>query len=545
MTGVLSSTSAEAACQACEPDGCRGGTMLVVPVRLPPQADRKSWLSMRANGEVDQNEGEEDAKNHSNDVSLTASIPGFAKLAHDDLDDPSDRGRVYPQHVLETVFANRWTRSNARGDDVWHLHGQKGEDSIPVLAVEIWRYADSTFREQIDRAHGRWLRGRDAIAVIHLDGPLSNNQFRWVTSRASNNSVSKEINRHLAPFAYVVPERVRARIVQAERQRQPTSRVWRRASGSQADAGTACDNSTTDSANPPTPRAVPPKRRRKRDDWNLMMQKRVTSTRATPSEQFASSAGQQPVSGSPIPLEDRTLAEAAEMPFVVVFGPGPATVDAACGRLHRLAPAIRTDEYDEAVLAHARRGAVVFPDAMAISYEGQAGRHPYVPANRTCWAMRTFLTDAVILRCAQRLYFEDASTRLRAVDATTHPAEALGLHRDILQHRARLWWPRLAREPWVDVIDRRLAEVWNLPEIAQETFEETDQLAAEADQELTRRLTWFLAALAFFTLAAQVPAALRSESVLEFGLLSASILLVLALLVWVIRFPRRARRRSR
>lgn len=76
------------------------------------------------------------------------------------------------------------------------------------------------------------------------------------------------------------------------------------------------------------------------------------------------------------------------------------------------------------------------------------------------WPIARFLPiDAVVPRCAQRLYFEDASTGLSAVDATMHPAEALGRHRHILPHRARLWWPWLACEPWVDVLDRRLDEV--------------------------------------------------------------------------------------
>ena len=511
----------EAECEACR-RSCRGGTLLFVPVRLSLAAVRPRWPRPRQPVLDDE----------------FISIPGFAKQAHPHLDDPSDRGRVYPQPVLETVFDQRWSFPSQARCSHW-ASAQTDADRLRVLVVEIWRYASSEFREQIDLTPGRILRGRDAIAVIHLDRAVEPGELGWVTSRASNDAVAAEINGHLGSFAYLIPESFRSAVWKHQRHERSQRRPYR-AFGERA-GDQSSQRPTCAAWNGSPPQSVPPRRRRRRDAWHLEVQGEV----ARDPRCCCSDPGASTILPEQIPLGSRTLAESTEMPFVVVFAPGSATVASAADLLGRPEPQPAVHDRDTAVLSHAGRATAVFSDAMAVSYEGQTKLAPYSPANRTCWAIRAFLTDAVMLRCAQRLYFEDASTRLRAVDATTHPAQALALHRDILQHRARLWWPRLAREPWVDVLDRQLAEVWNLPDIARETFEETDQLAAEAEQEQTRRLTWFLAALAFFTLAAQVPAALRSESLLEFGLLAGSLTIVLALLVWVIRYPRRSRRRPR
>jgi hypothetical protein len=222
----------------------------------------------------------------------------------------------------------------------------------------------------------------------------------------------------------------------------------------------------------------------------------------------------------PARLEGNGLAQVGEMPYVVSFAARGDDVEAAVRLLHRPVPD-PPPAPTEIALARVRRTAAVYPDAMAISYVQQkSGYLPHVGAG---WAIRTFLTDAVLLRVAQRALFEDAGTLLHAVDATRHPLAALRLHRAILGHRARFWWPKVAREAWVGYLDEELADVLHVRDMANEVFHETDQLAAEAEQGLTRLLTYFLAAIAAVTVLVQVPLLLDGGGWLEYAALASTI----------------------
>ena len=490
--------------------GIEGGTLLVAPVRLSLDEDRHIWR--RGRFVLDSRDD-------------LRGIPGFAAQAEPTRDDPSDRGRVYPQHILESVYTDRWTiltRAPGTPPPVCLGNGQARLPYERLQAVELWRFAEARFRHRVESIESRALRGRDALAVVHFAGVLDQGHLRAVTSRAEQNDLADELNRLLAPFAHVVPER--ARELQFTARRPP----WRRA------------------------RSFAWRRNR----WAMEIQEfvrrsepaRSCSMTAAPRPDHHIAVGpDQPAAARQLelaPLDGRSLAEASEMPYVVCFAPGSAERQDAADLLDRAAPLTGTlsqaDQERQAVLRSAGRAAVVFPDAAAVSYR-QDTRPDYLPAQGTDWAIRTCVTDAVLLRSAQRLYFEDASTRLRNTDATTHPNAALRLHRDILSHRARLWWPTVAREPWVQAIDQRLAETWHLHEVAAETFEETDQLAAEADQAAMRWLTWTLLALAAMTLLLQVPGAVGAGAILEVSVIVTAFLLLI--LIGVAALGRRRLRR--
>lgn len=439
------------------------------------------------------------------------AIPAFAASVDCRWDDPTDRTRVYPQHVLETVFDDRWTFVPERSD------GAPPEIAgAAVRAIELWQYVDSGFLEATDDLGSRQQRGRDGLAVVHLAGPLEGLRLRHLLSRECQAWQAYEFNQLLGGRAIVVREDQR---------------------GGQVPAG----------AKPPWPDpcqraqdALP------RDEHPCQRDQHQERKERKKRWRKAGKESAELVPEGLAGVAHRRLAEASDMPYVVVFGPNGVSDEAAAELLGRPLPSPRPDGTDARVeLRQARRAAVVYPDAMGVSYAPDGARSPaYLPLAGQGWAVRGFLTDAVLLRQAQRLFFEDAGVRLRESDATKRPAGAMQLHRDILSNRARLWWPRIAREPWVDRIDQDLCAAWHLIDLADETFEETDQLAAEAEQAMTRWLTYLLAALAFITVVLQVPGLVRGGGLFEQALTGGSLTLVAVLaLAAIVRLRAGSRRR--
>jgi hypothetical protein len=440
------------------------GAFFVVPVQLEYE---RRWYQWRQRPLV----STEPTANEDDTARSAPAIPAFTGTAQRKWDDVTDRGRVYPQHVLQAAYHDRWT---IRPE---HL-GAKGVPPMieghPVIAVELWRFATPELRAALVKTTGDPERGRDALAVVHLHGHLSDTALAALTSRFNQRNMAKQVTRLLAPFASIPKERS-----------NPDARPERNGRG---------------------PARIP---------------------------------GLAPLAGN-------ALARAGDMPYVVSFAPHGDDLDTAIRLLHRPVPDPPPDGAGDVELARIGRAAAAYPDALGITYlEGPSAG--YVAHVGKGWAIRAFLTDAVLLRMAQRTLFEDVGTLLHSVDATREPLAALRLHRTVLGHRARFWWPQIAREPWVATIDAKLVHAFQLDGMASEVFNETDQLAAEAEQGMTRLLTYLLAALAAVTVLVQVPLLLDRGGVLEYGALATTfgvLALVMATLVVRLRggvFRRRPR----
>jgi len=75
------------------------------------------------------------------------------------------------------------------------------------------------------------------------------------------------------------------------------------------------------------------------------------------------------------------------------------------------------------------------------------------------------------------------------------------LHASALRLRARVWWPRVSLEPFVETPSSALADVWGLPQLARDVFEELEALAPQARLVADRRVGQILFVLTAGSLA--------------------------------------------
>jgi hypothetical protein len=145
---VVGGTSMSVTRAASEPVFCyrsdddRDGAFFVVPVQLayhrPSYRRRSRPIAATA---VDEN------PEHA--FPIAPAIPAFAASSESRWDDVTDRGRVYPRHVLEAVHRNRWL---IHPEHLWAKGGQQEIAGHPNIAVELWQFATSEFRAAVSRA---------------------------------------------------------------------------------------------------------------------------------------------------------------------------------------------------------------------------------------------------------------------------------------------------------------------------------------------------------------------------------------------------------
>jgi hypothetical protein len=142
---------------------------------------------------------------------------------------------------------------------------------------------------------------------------------------------------------------------------------------------------------------------------------------------------------------------------------------------------------------------LLWPDAAVLAtttFEDTA----YRLGKRTMNVALSVLLDALLLRFAQRQVLEMLARRVASGGGVTQRSVA-ALHASALRLRARVWWPRVSFEPFVEAPSSALADVWALPQLARDVFEELEALAQQARLVADRRIGQILFVLTAGSLA--------------------------------------------
>jgi hypothetical protein len=185
------------------------------------------------------------------------------------------------------------------------------------------------------------------------------------------------------------------------------------------------------------------------------------------------------------------LMDTAELPYLAVVAIHPAdperALDAGADLIARSATGAprRSDVGGWRTL--------LWPDAAVIA--AAAGDDAdYRLAKRTANVARSVVLDGLLLRFAQRQTLEMLARRV-ASGAGISGSSLTDLHASALRLRARVWWPRISLEPFVDEPAQLLSETWALPELARDVFDELEALAQQArltSDERIARILFFL-----------------------------------------------------
>jgi hypothetical protein len=147
---------------------------------------------------------------------------------------------------------------------------------------------------------------------------------------------------------------------------------------------------------------------------------------------------------------------------------------------------------------------LVWPDAALVAAAASDGVG-YRLAQRTAFVGRSVLLDGLILRFAQRQTLEMLARRV-ASGAGVGGASLTALHDSALRLRARVWWPRVSLESFVDEPAQLVSETWSLPELARDVFDELEALAQQARLRSDERITRILFFLTVGSVAVAVAA---------------------------------------
>lgn len=185
------------------------------------------------------------------------------------------------------------------------------------------------------------------------------------------------------------------------------------------------------------------------------------------------------------------LMDTAELPFVVVVAIHPAdpqqALDSGASLIGRPAPtAPRSSDVGGWRTA-------LWPDAAVVA-TAAADDAGYRLAKRTSNVARSVLLDGLLLRFAQRQTLEMLARRV-ASGAGVSGSSLTDLHASALRLRARVWWPRVSLEPFVDEPAQMMSQTWALPELARDVFDELEALARQArltSDERIGRILFFL-----------------------------------------------------
>jgi len=190
------------------------------------------------------------------------------------------------------------------------------------------------------------------------------------------------------------------------------------------------------------------------------------------------------------------LMDAAEFPFVIATALDPTSVT----RAETLgARAIGRNVHAPHVCDTNEWRILLWPDAAVVAtttFEDTA----YRLGKRTMNVALSVLLDALLLRFAQRQVLEMLARRVASGGGVEQRSVA-ALHESALRLRARVWWPRVSLEPFVQTPSSALADVWALPELSRGVFEELEALAQQARLVADRRIVQILFVLTVGSLA--------------------------------------------
>jgi len=230
----------------------------------------------------------------------------------------------------------------------------------------------------------------------------------------------------------------------------------------------------------------------------------------------------------------RDLMDASELPFVVgtAIDPTSLTHAEAAG-----ARAIgRNAQAPEVCDANEWR-VLLWPDAAVVAttrFDDTA----YRLGKRTMNVALSVVLDALLLRFAQRQILEMLARRVASGGGVNRRSVA-ALHASAVRLRSRVWWPRVSLEPFVETPSTALADVWALPELARDVFEELEALAQQARLVTDRRIGQILfvltagsLAIALSALVVQVVTSTRIPAAVVAALAPTTVVAVLGWLVY-------------
>ena len=227
------------------------------------------------------------------------------------------------------------------------------------------------------------------------------------------------------------------------------------------------------------------------------------------------------------------LMDASELPFVACFAIGH-NEEAACEEACRV-----LGRNSERTLTNTGGWSAAFwPDAIAIGAERDDGPG-YRLRKRTMAVALSVVLDGVLMRLAQRHTLEMLARRV-AGGRSVEPKSISALHASALRLRARVWWPHISLEPFVEDISCGLTEAWALASLAQSVFDELGALAQQAQLRADERLGRLLLVLtvgslgiAFTALVVEIATNSRSSTAVLAALGSALVGVVSAAVIFL------------